>query len=459
MKKPDQSPQCQEAMPYYYDYLCGQQEQIPEAVSVHIAGCEVCQNEVQWLKQTDEKSEEFSLQKLQAISHAAQMQLHCALIDQPVRCSTIRSFLPILAIPEMAVRITTPVTAHIQACDECARDLETLKQLDLSSEQLSVLSEIFTQKQTEDSDDAQKVTAAFFQGTTALQTPIRRIMDRPDSGVVTCFRAQDASDAQSEKSFTVEVTQDDASPSTNPPADNTQIPKAQVTPAPGRPRWVLKPLAAAAAAIIIIGILLFQSPSVKATDIGQIYEALKNVQNVIMTQYEVDNPNPIQTTWICRSLGIMLLETNGSFALFDIKNNTRKTKADLTSGVQQTDLDHDMAQTIAGTMDAPWGLLPFKNTSDLPDGAVWEKVQPEGVDVSLEQIEVYDLFWTEEVIGNDANIDYQWRCHLDSTTKHPIKVEWWTQEPQQLEYELVATIEIAYPTEDQIQEFINQTGF
>lgn len=458
MNRYDTNPQCQSAEPCYYDYLQDRRDHIPEAVSVHISDCPDCQNEIQRLKQILSKSEGSSPQNMRAVSHAAQMQLHCALIDQPVWCSTIKAFLPILAIPEMAVRISTPVTEHIKACDECARDLETLKQLDLSDEQRYGLSQIFSQKKSESSGDTQAVTDAFFRGPTTTNTAIRRIMDRHDSGVVTCFWAKDAPVLQGDQAFTVEVTKDDDCPSTNLSADNKQIPKAQVTPAPARSRWFLKPLVAAAA-VIVIAVLLFQSPSVKATDIGQIYEALKNIKNVIMTHYEVDNPDPIQTTWISRTLGIKLLETNGAFTLFDTKNNLQKTKADLASDVQQTDLDRGMAQTIAGTMYAPWGLLPFKNTSDLPPGAVWKKVQPEAGDVSLEQTEIYDLFWTEKSVGSNTDIHYQWRCHIDATTKHPSKIEWWKKTQQSQEYESTTSIGITYPTEDQMLQIIEKAGF
>ena len=63
-----------------------------------------------------------------------------------------------------------------------------------------------------------------------------------------------------------------------------------------------------------------------------------------------------------------------------------------------------------------------------------------------------------EKTASGKTIDYQWRCHIDAASKRPFKVERWTQEPQQSEYELVATIEVTYPTKDQIHEVIDQIG-
>lgn len=446
MKRSDTNPQCQAAKPYYYDYLCQQQEQIPEANSAHITGCPECLNEVQWLKQTDSDAEAFSLQKLQAVSHIAQMQLHCALIDQPVRCSTVKSFLPILAIPEMAVRISTPVTEHIKACAECARDLETLKRLDLSPEQLSCLGRIFVENKTERSDNSEKVTTLLPQSTKSL-TEISRIIHRPDSGIVTRFRPNGDSVSLSETPFTVEVKKEPA---------KRQYPR-QAQGAVTRPGWLFK-VVSAAAAVLLVTVLLFQNTPVKATDIGQIYEALKNVQNVVLTHFEIDNPDPIQTTYISRSLGIKLMKTSDAVTLYDMNHQTQKNRTGPTLEMQQTDLDRTAAQSVAKTMEVPWGLLPFKNASELPDGAVWKKSPLEGLGLNPEQTEVYDLFWTETSADGNA-IDYRWRCHLDASTKHPLKVEWWRKTPSNPDYERITFTEIAYPAEDQILHIINQAGF
>ena len=451
MDKHTTHPLCQDAELHYYNYLQDGKDQIPEAISVHIDDCPNCQKEIQWLKETLKKSEQDASENTLATLHAAQMQLHCTLIDQPVRCSTIKSFLPILTIPEMAVRISTPVTAHIRACPECTRDLEALKQQDLSSEQLSILSSILSHKQSEDAGFTDVVTDTFFQETEDSSIAIRRIIDRPDSGIVTIFRTEESSDETENQPYHIEVIHDEPVQQTPSPAGSPKNPETQ-SPAAGSKRWWFKPIAVAAAGLVI-AILLFQSPSVKATDIGQIYEALKNVQHVVMTHYEIDNPEPIQIIRISRSMGIKLFETNGELTLYDIKNRTKKIKTSPDADVQETKIDRETAQTVAKTMDVPWGLLPFNNTSELPDGAVWEKVQSDS-----EQIEIFNLFWKEKTLtGKDIN--YQWQCHLDPINKHPFKIEWWRKTQQDQDYKLTTFAEIAYPTNDQFNQDINNIGF
>jgi len=451
MNRDDIHTQCQEAIPYYYDYLRGRREQIPETTAVHIAGCPNCQDEIHWLKTTDSKSStNRTPQNLRAISHAAQMQLHCALIDQPVRCSTIKSFLPVLAIPEMQVRISTPVTEHIKACSQCSHDLDTLKNLNLSLEQLYCLSQIITQKQSDNAENSASVTDAFFQDGTDSMKAIRQIIDRPDSGIVTCCRKSHQSKTASNSPFTVEVENKSLG---NQRASHVRITSTKST----HFRRLLRPVAAAAA-IVLVTILLFQNVDVKATDIGQIYEALKTVKNLKMKRVEVETRDPVQTLWISRSLGFKLLKNNGNMTLLDVHNNIQKDKEGSSSKAMETSLDQTTVQCIAKTMDPPWGLLPFNRTSELPDGAVWKKVQTEDNDMSNESIEMYDLFWTEESMAGMV-ISYQWRCLLNAQIKRPLKVEWWRKTQQDQDYELMSFTEIIYLTEEQIRQAVIQAGF
>ena len=187
-------------------------------------------------------------------------------------------------------------------------------------------------------------------------------------------------------------------------------------------RWLLIVSVIIGVLILLSLMAILKSKRSNALDEAHSYDISKNVMT---TQYEVGNPDPIQTIWISRSLEIQLFETNGAFALYDLKNRIRKIKADPDSAVQETKIDRTTAQSIAKTMEIPWGQLPFNNTSELPDGAVWEKVQLKEGALSSEQTENYDLFWSKKTMGGNFNIDYRQRYHIDSKTKHPFKIEYW----------------------------------
>lgn len=456
MNKTHANPNCQSAELYYYDFLRGNHAHIPASVAGHIAECSDCQNEIQWLHEAYNPSEDNSPHNTEAIARAAQIQLHCALINQPVSCSTVKPFLPILAMPQMQVEISTAVTAHIQACPECACDLDTLKQLNLSTDQLSGLSQIFSHKQSEDLGGTETVTDGFFQDKRRSSIAIRRMMDRSDSGVITTFRTETSSPS-AETSYHIEVTNNRSVTKPNLRIETQKEPVRQPTANASPPtRWFIKPIAAAAA-VLVIAVLLFQNPSLKATDIGQIYEALKNVKNITMTQYDAGIDAPVQTTYISHSLGIKLFETSGHLTLYDIRNKTRKTKLNSASEIQQSEMDRSMVQVIAASMDVPWGLLPFKKNADLPDGAAWQKVQPAQAGPVSQQTEIFDLFWSTDPAGGNA-IDYQWRCYLDPATKRPFKVEWRQKSEPNQSYELMTFTEITYPTDDRINEVTEKAG-
>ncbi len=437
---------CQKSMIYYYDYLSSARDQVPDDVCDHIAECAYCQQELLSLKQIDSQSDtDFTLTSAQT----THLELHFALAYQPIKCSTIKAFLPVLAIPGQQVTIATPVTTHLEHCSRCSEELKTLKELDLSVLQYGLVSQMFSNHSIESPE-------AF---SASQMEVVSEMLNRPDSGVVTCFRLKDPLKDEPGESYEVDVSTEDV-PLTKQPeskrAEATAHDTIKVQPRASKQRRFLRPLAAAAV-LMIAALLLFQNSPLQATDIGQIYEALKNVTNVSMTQYDVDEPAPIQQTWMSRSLGIKLYKEQERFTLWDIENKTRKIYGNDAAQIQSTMLEQDAIETVAKTMDAPYGLLPFKNVSELPRGAVWEKVQSQEAGPDIEKTEIYNLFWTQKsATGN--SVDYQWQCHIDAATKCPLKIMWGKKNPDTQNHELTTRIEITYPTQGQVRDIVEQAG-
>jgi hypothetical protein len=63
--------------------------------------------------------------------------------ERAVTCSRVKPFLPGLLLPEVQVRIPTPITVHLDHCPECTEDLEALRDLGLSPEQLERLERLY----------------------------------------------------------------------------------------------------------------------------------------------------------------------------------------------------------------------------------------------------------------------------------------------------------------------------
>jgi hypothetical protein len=428
-------------MIYYYDYLCREKGVVPDDVSAHIAECAYCQQELHAIQQIDLESDTTTVTSQQS-SH---LELHFALAYQPIKCSTIKAFLPVMAIPEQQVTIPTPVTTHINYCTPCRQELKRLIEMDLSVLQYGYVSQMF-------SDSAVNNAEVF---SASQMKAISEMLERPDSGIVTCFRLKDPLKNEAGETFEVEVSTEKTPRTVTPQLSPIAAPEKSHAPA-ARRRRLLRPLAAAAV-LMIAALLLFQSPSLQATDIGQIYEALKNVTTIAMAQYDADQTTPIQQTWLSRPWGVKLTKTADSFTRWNIPNKTQKTDDGRTPQIQSVTLTPAAIETVAKTMEAPYGLLPFRNASELPPGAVWERVPSPQNGPDREKTEIYNLFWTEKTAGSDP-VDYQWQCSVDPATKRPSKITWAEKHPATQNYDLTTVIEITYPTQAQMREIMAQSN-
>jgi hypothetical protein len=143
----DSNPLCKEAEVHYYDFILGKgHELIPEHIVEHISQCQNCQEQLNRLRAALSQVDNITPERSQAnIAVATILKLHFAYIGRPVTCQVVRPFLPTLLEPVLAVRIPTPITAHIDNCHQCSEDLETIRTLNLNRNQLSRLSQLFAE--------------------------------------------------------------------------------------------------------------------------------------------------------------------------------------------------------------------------------------------------------------------------------------------------------------------------
>ena len=143
---------CKEAELHYYDFILGKgHELIPEHIVEHISRCQNCLEQLNQLKVALSQADSIDPEQSHANSATATMlKLHFAYIGKPVTCQTVKPFLPTLLAPVLAVRIPTPITAHIDNCRQCSEDLETIRTLNLNRNQLSRLSQLFAEGPSKD---------------------------------------------------------------------------------------------------------------------------------------------------------------------------------------------------------------------------------------------------------------------------------------------------------------------
>src|SRR4030043_179301 len=170
------NPLCKQAEPYYYDFLCGKgTESIPELIIDHINQCQYCRVKMNQLKSVISEVENYSdlEQKQVDLSAIAWLKLHFAYTGKQVTCKTVRPFLPGFLEPALEIKVPTPITAHLDNCQQCLEDLEAIRQMNLSYKQLYRLSQLFAEKDNKDDISCPKAQAAIstvvsmvFYGTT-----------------------------------------------------------------------------------------------------------------------------------------------------------------------------------------------------------------------------------------------------------------------------------------------------
>ncbi|MBN2181446.1 MAG: hypothetical protein JW715_06000 [Sedimentisphaerales bacterium] len=144
---------CKQAEQYYYDFLCHENTgQIPEKIIEHLNQCTTCGEKIKRLNtglSANNRKESQNRRFSNAITDL--LALHMVHIGNKVSCKTIRPFMPVILDPKFGIRIPTPITVHLDHCQQCTRDLETITNLNLSRTQLCRLSQLFADKTDDDS--------------------------------------------------------------------------------------------------------------------------------------------------------------------------------------------------------------------------------------------------------------------------------------------------------------------
>ena len=482
---------CQKAEPYYYDYLSGvKPEDVPDDLWRHIDCCADCQTEIALLKKALENpgSNSDSPENIAAIT--ANLELHFAHSGQPVACATVRPFLPTIADKFFEVRIPTPITAHINECKTCADDIESIRAFSLDHRQLLRLGQILAEYDSIAKTDYKRVrdaiesiletspasatTDVLRQKVESLQQTILGMVGREESGIATCLSMkaplQTRETAQSQGTYSgwpvqvdvlekgsVEVTGDSERAN-----DSSWVGKAKEkgSTKPVKPhfRRFVRPFAAAAA-VLLLAMLAFHTSNLRATTkLSQIYENLRKVENVHVRSIDAESSAVSQEIWISRKLMIKMFKTREQYVLWDLQEKKQKTKNMDSPTISSVDVDDESVNRVAQTLTGPLNMLPFSKLAKLRKDSRWYRVDEETLDISVENMEVYELLWKDQT-SSGSLLDRKWRGFIESDTKLPTRIEWYAKNYVTLEYELVTVTEVDYPATDEMRSIIREIGF
>jgi hypothetical protein len=451
---------CEEARPYYYDFLsedsCGI---IPQPVRSHIEQCPHCQKQINQIKVVFSQKDYIKSQQGQNSSAVTTMlQLHFAYIGEHVTCETVRPFLPGMLDPSIEIRVPTPITAHLDNCPQCAEDLKAIQKLNLNSTQLYGLSQFFMKGPSKDTTEFSEMDAS-----------VTAMAERADSEVVTIYSIDQSADARKAGKpddlyfgFPISVEVITQKADVEEPVSNinfTAALKEKVLAMNMRP--FLK-IGVAAAAIIGFA-LLFNNPSAQAVSLEKIYKAIKFVNNVHILKSEPGETKLLtkitQEKWLSRTLDISLMKNEKGFVLWDVSNRQIQSKHSETGEIETTQMAEDVIPGFKQEISGSLGLMPFDDISKIPQGYEWIPVVDEIPEVA-EGIEIYELELAKPTIKYRSSTEfYKWRFFVDPETNLPQKTEIFRKSSADSEYNLRWWIEVKYLSDSEIQAAIKDAGF
>jgi len=145
----DPNSACEQAKAHYYEYLFGDTKKcVSTHMHGHIDGCSSCQAEVRRLKvilaEGEGNTAGYDSEKTAAIT--TYLRFHFVYLRAFVGCKTLKLFLPTLAIPTLQVSVPTPITVHLDNCQQCTEDLKAIRRLKLTSKQLGRLGQLLAEE-------------------------------------------------------------------------------------------------------------------------------------------------------------------------------------------------------------------------------------------------------------------------------------------------------------------------
>jgi len=162
MKTTNNHSLCKQAELYYYDFLSEERNGlVPKNIIEHINQCPFCRENIDQLDTG--LSSHSSIKSRTGLDTAAitdLLTLHLAYIGNKVNCQAVKPFLPVLLYQDFRIKIPTPITVHLDHCHQCAQDLETIANLNLSRTQSCRLSQLLADKKAKNSVRCSQIQAA-----------------------------------------------------------------------------------------------------------------------------------------------------------------------------------------------------------------------------------------------------------------------------------------------------------
>ncbi len=454
---------------------------IPTPITSHIDNCPQCLNNLEIIQRLH-----LNPKQLCKLSQLFADQL----IFDANSCNNIRKVIPSIVLLDFE-KTNADILKHICICKDCrglvfmrremVRNgllLSEIDQRDFPCEHISI-SDIFDYVIPYGFDP---VNDQYSQMRQSLVTHIRtcpkcllkmlnlhntifNIAERADSEIVTVYNISapvksEGTGQQNElyNGFPISVTV-----TNKKDIEVTQSSISRHSSSQGKPshRMNLKPLyksAIAAAAVLIIGLaLLFSIPKAHGITIEQVYRAIEKVENVYISKFVKNQSEPVEERWVSKDLGIYAAKTVKNTVIWDTRNGEKRSKDYQGGSTEINKLTNDEITSIEKRMSGSLGLMPFDNMRDIPPDAKWSRTEGKTLETD-EVIMVYNLEWIE--YAYDGSLVFKkWIVNINSETRLPERIYWYTRTDKDKDYLLESTVEVRYISQNGVQEVLNKLAF
>lgn len=422
------SSDCQDARVYYYDILCQTvQGDVPAGTLQHVDACPHCQGEIARLERTLNEAEAPT--EAQTRRDAALLQLlrlHFSYADQPVFCSAVKSFLPSLADESVRIRIPTPITIHIDQCEQCSTDLSVLRSLALSGGSTDCLARPTRQEQSVSA----RAKGAFSLGASEL----------PEG-----YGPEKTNPPALQTAETVGETDAHAADSG---ANLRFVKKAE--------GLLMRHGGKIAAAFVIsVGLLALTSiPRAEAGRVDLLREALLDTSyfHTTLTIHGEESAYA-EERWILRDEHQRVDLAGGQWTLYDLSSRkcTVIPSGDTAPGERALP-DHDWLRHER-RFERLVGIVSFDVFDLIPDDLSYDEMPPDGTGQSDDRIDDYK--WV--VPGSGGTVKYyQCLVHTAAGDHFPRKLELSTKASEADDYQLRRTVEIILSSKDEIADELSR---
>jgi hypothetical protein len=300
-----------------------------------------------------------------------------------------------------------------------------------------------------------------------LHNTVYRIVERPDSEVVTTCHIDESAGVQTPTDpddlyagFPIRVETANSKSQAKPRQPALSLGaaialKKKVFAVNVKP---LAKIAAVAAGILIVAALLLNTSTAKAVTIERICKAIAKARNVHVMTFAPDKTEPTQERWVSRRLNVYMSKTDEEIVLWDISNAIRKTKHLTGDSVAATPLSVEMIAQAKEIITGSLGLVPFADLSVVPEDADWNRITGGSLEVAGGATEMYELTWSAK--GYDGSIGFRkWRVFVDPKTDLPHRTEFYRKSTPDVEYTLVSANVVEYLADDEMQAVIKEVSF